>query len=422
MIYQKRKAFTLVELIVVVTILAVLATIWFVSYSSYLVWVRDTNRISQLVSISDGLQLYSTRNNLPLPDDNVEIYVEDTPEDTLIAYQWKVWANVLETIDFTKGWVDPRDGEYFSYYLTRDRKKYQLMAFLEDDESNLTSWVFEETRAASYENRVPTVAWKKLWILTTLENTPVEDDGTTVILSDTTDEFIAHIDSETQIVGATTESPLQYMGEIAVSWWVGKSCKTLMDRNGALRWKNGTYVIDPEWWNPFPVYCDMSTDWGGWTRLSLLTREWGSNQGWSSDPIESSYWTRVEGTGTQQELNNFIDCVWDSQVDLIWENEGEQLDEILINTFNNIFSEWFTSQYAAFDTDSYDHWDSWKGCYDDRILAYADGDEFWRWGDMNWVTSLEVDEIKWIFTKGIYGGNAQNNWYNISLPRYWYFR
>lgn len=98
-------AFTLVELIVVVTILAVLATIGFVSYSSYLTWVRDTNRISQLVSISDGLELYSTRNNLPLPDDYIEIKINGN----LIAYQGKVWANVLETIDFSKWWVDPKD-------------------------------------------------------------------------------------------------------------------------------------------------------------------------------------------------------------------------------------------------------------------------------------------------------------------------
>jgi len=47
------KWFTLVELIVVVTILWILSTIWFVAYSWYLVWVRDTNRTSQLKSISD---------------------------------------------------------------------------------------------------------------------------------------------------------------------------------------------------------------------------------------------------------------------------------------------------------------------------------------------------------------------------------
>ena len=46
-------AFTLVELIVVVTILAILSTIGFVSYSSYLIGVRDTNWISNMKALSD---------------------------------------------------------------------------------------------------------------------------------------------------------------------------------------------------------------------------------------------------------------------------------------------------------------------------------------------------------------------------------
>jgi len=81
--YIKQKAFTLVELIVVVTILAILATIGFVSYSSYLTGVRDTNRLAQMVSISDGLELYRTRKDLPLPDASVEVSVNGN----LIAYQ-----------------------------------------------------------------------------------------------------------------------------------------------------------------------------------------------------------------------------------------------------------------------------------------------------------------------------------------------
>ncbi len=72
-IKSMKKAFTLVELIVVVTILAILWAIWFVSYNWYLSWVRDTNRTSQLTSLHDGLELYRTRKDLPDPDLKVEI-------------------------------------------------------------------------------------------------------------------------------------------------------------------------------------------------------------------------------------------------------------------------------------------------------------------------------------------------------------
>jgi hypothetical protein len=35
--------------------------------------VRDTNRVSQLKNISDGLTLYQASSQLPMPDDKVEI-------------------------------------------------------------------------------------------------------------------------------------------------------------------------------------------------------------------------------------------------------------------------------------------------------------------------------------------------------------
>ena len=88
--------FTLVELIVVVTILAILWTIWFVSYNWYLAWVRDTNRTSQLVSIHDWLELYRTRKDLPQPDNSVE--VKNWSE--ILWYQWYAWTWVLDIIDF----------------------------------------------------------------------------------------------------------------------------------------------------------------------------------------------------------------------------------------------------------------------------------------------------------------------------------
>ena len=76
--YKNTPAFTLVELVVVVAILALLATIGFVSYSQYLVGVRDTTRESQLAAINDGLEMYRTRKDLPLPENGVSVEVNGT--------------------------------------------------------------------------------------------------------------------------------------------------------------------------------------------------------------------------------------------------------------------------------------------------------------------------------------------------------
>ena len=110
------KAFTLVELIVVITILAILSTIWFVSYSWYLAWTRDTSRKASLKAISEWLNLYSTNKSLPSPDEKTTKIMDGS---TQIATQWYAWKNVLETISYSTEWTDPKDWTYYSYYLTK---------------------------------------------------------------------------------------------------------------------------------------------------------------------------------------------------------------------------------------------------------------------------------------------------------------
>ena len=170
-------AFTLVELIVVVTILAILSTIGFVSYSSYLIWVRDTNRVSNMKALSDWLELYGTKFTLPLPENKVEVKANWA----VIAYQWYAWADIIESIEFSNKWKDPKDDIYYSYYLTKDKKSFQLMWFLEDEE-NLEAWTGSSLVVASsqewivdYSSRFPKVYWSKLWILTDNSNIPIQE-------------------------------------------------------------------------------------------------------------------------------------------------------------------------------------------------------------------------------------------------------
>lgn len=81
-----RGAFTLVELIVVITILVILSTIGFVSYSKYIVESRDANKLVRIGKVSDILTLQLTKGKLPLPDDYISVYIEDN----LYAYQGDV--------------------------------------------------------------------------------------------------------------------------------------------------------------------------------------------------------------------------------------------------------------------------------------------------------------------------------------------
>ncbi len=156
----KTQGFTLVELITVVTILAVLSAIGFVSFSGYLAGVRDTNRLSQITSIYDWLELYSTKNDLPMPDDAVEIQ----DGTSLLWYQGNIGANILDILDFSRGGVDPKDDSYFVYYLSADKNDFQLMAFLEE-EQNVPTVFFPQAYAKDYSNLYPVVFGEKLGIL-----------------------------------------------------------------------------------------------------------------------------------------------------------------------------------------------------------------------------------------------------------------
>ena len=73
-------AFTLVELIVVIIILAILGTIAFISLQGYSASSRDSVRISDLASIKIALELFHLDAwKYPLPDDA-----------ETVTYQW--WA------------------------------------------------------------------------------------------------------------------------------------------------------------------------------------------------------------------------------------------------------------------------------------------------------------------------------------------
>lgn len=73
--YTKRTfGFTFVELMMVVAILAILASVSFFSYQNYIKNARDSQRITDLNSISKSLDLYLTQNSsLPAPTSGKQV-------------------------------------------------------------------------------------------------------------------------------------------------------------------------------------------------------------------------------------------------------------------------------------------------------------------------------------------------------------
>lgn len=293
------KWFTLVELIVVVSILAILSTIWFVAYSWYLAWVRDTNRVAQLKSIYDGLKITQAKSVLAMPED----YVEITSGSTIIWYQWYAGQNVLESIEYSTEWYDPKDQKYFTYSMTKDRKNFSLLALLENslDDSLAPLAINNQASAINYALRTPFIEGKKVWIFLDELNTPIQEN---IFIKDAGELDIQ--DVWTQVIQLYFDNNEMYSW---VEWELSHmipnyDCKRIKD----LKWssQSGIYSIDPDADGVTQkVYCDMITDWGWWTFATMLADTTTQNLFSETNPGNSEFITSIKtDISTKWKLSN----------------------------------------------------------------------------------------------------------------------
>ncbi len=314
---QNFKAFTLVELMVVVVILSVLATVGFISYENYLGDTRDSKRLAQLSGLRDGMRLAITKWQLPLPDDAVEI----RNSGTAFLYQGYAWKNVLSSIAYSENTFDPLDETPYTYLLSRNRKDFQLLGFLEKYNSDVISNTLTQTYAAEdYSQRYPNVFWKKLWILLEQKtNTPLQEmseysqSGYIDLQDSTTNLFDAYI----------TDSYLISWKESNLVWIIPyTTCKKILETWWSFG--NGIYNINPSWLSPFEVYCNMEIDGGWWTLVARSSNNSSPNNFWWL----SKTWTVRD--------NNAAYSLWEESTTLgFW--------EIMISSY----VEWKNIEYAA---------------------------------------------------------------------------
>ncbi len=126
---KNRFWFTLVELIVVITILAILWTIAFISLQWYSKSARDSVRISDVENIVTSLTLYEVQKwAFPVPSDNVEV----TYLGWEVWTQWTIGDSVLTNLaQISNKIVDPSSGSEYTYSRLNTKKEYQVAAVFE---------------------------------------------------------------------------------------------------------------------------------------------------------------------------------------------------------------------------------------------------------------------------------------------------
>jgi prepilin-type N-terminal cleavage/methylation domain-containing protein len=416
--HLKQKAFTLVELIVVITILAILWTIAFISFQLYATSARDSARVNDIKIIEKGLVLHKTKGNVyPTPDDALTL----TSSWTAIIYQGNVWSWVLSVLWQAWEIVDPWLWEPYTYSLTTDRRNYQIMWYLEEQTLAQTKMDIFESIPSAYSNQDYSdfffkSVWDNVWIiLDESDNSPIQNQtfpwNTLDIFDIWSEEYKVY----------NWEETLEWWSEVLSTIIPNWSCKRILDL-----WKSEwdwVYTIKPSWDPEFEVYCDMTTDWWGWTLFYA--------NNWAADSIiKQSYATmfnNVFNNNLSYDLKEYDDRL------LAWLINFKDLadiwsKEVLIRNRNSPIEQWWR---LTFDkpatlkwmldssivgigshtcTDIPNWWyfsvfdNSWPYNHDNLTSVFA---QVWLWishwlAPCNWYTSNRAPHLMFY--------NSSNNW------------
>ena len=176
---SKVQWFTLVELIVVITILAILWTIAFISLQWYSAQARDTTRVSDIQNIKKSLELFSLKTwKYPLPDSWTGVLYWTELET--VWTQWTIWNTVSTNLsrNLNEKPTDPLTETEYTYSVINSQTKYELLSIYESDLVSYNeiplSWIlspWQEKEAANLVSQTnaananyPKISWNYNWI------------------------------------------------------------------------------------------------------------------------------------------------------------------------------------------------------------------------------------------------------------------
>jgi len=166
---MKNKAFTLVELLITISVLTILSTIWFVAYTNYLEDSRDTNRINQVQNIWDWLEFAFARQEKLELNNPVDIYIDWEKYSS----QWDISESMLKKIKFFWSWEDPLTKQAYTVNISTSEKDYDVLTLLERP-SNAPKKTYEDNFVLNSKSMLAYVYWKNnLWVFTDSDYNPI---------------------------------------------------------------------------------------------------------------------------------------------------------------------------------------------------------------------------------------------------------
>lgn len=249
--FKINKAFTLPELIVVITILWTLATIWFVSYQWHSSNARDTSRMSDISNIVKQLELIKTKwedifafvdNSNSTIQDNISISGYTWSTDLL----WKYIAGDANLINLELAWgwfKDPLTWDMYKVWVTSFWRRYEVATSLEKDSEY---WIF--------------TAWT--WLPRTSLETEIENDkiiGKIFYMSGSTkNDILLEVSDLVTVSGSTYQIKKIQLDRITLDKnifpiWAKITLSSDESIHLIKNW-NTDFPIEDEKWNDFSPY------------------------------------------------------------------------------------------------------------------------------------------------------------------------
>jgi len=395
--------FTLVELIVVITILAILWTIAFLSFQNYTQNSRDWVRIADMNNINKWLVLFQLKWwTYPKPDNSVSI----SASWTTIWYQWFAWENVSRIINTNKIITDPLDNIPYVYYTNVTNTTYQLLWYLEWSSLIQNNLINTTYATINYDKRYPKVLWNILGILLDTSNNPI---STNIDLFQT-QNWITY----KSFVSNTTVKTLSWV-EL---WW------PLITLSRSLKFESP--ITCPEWfikvqWNEEfmqPGFCVAKYE------MSYIDVDTPNSRWFNNTPD----WNTVSFTGvkvpvsiswrypivdiTQQQAIDACKSMWE-WYHLITNNEwmtiAREIEKNQVNWSGNSIWNWYI--YNGLSNDS--KWCYWntKAIYSLSRTRWA---KTWVWNTWTWVTTCDPYRKHTLLNWEVIRDFAGNLWEHVN--------
>lgn len=293
--YTRKTAFTMVELIIVIAIIAFLAVSSTLVLTKFVWNSRDSRRVADINQIKKWLEIYYMDNNkYPMPESDLN-FATWTALWAEISYKWVLWNSLSSDLYLKKWPSDPSNSQqYYTYWVTADKRQYQISTVLENGYRFSYWWNWGETWSIKYLTiaSVPQVyaAWEKAKIDWNYK--------WTIIFATWWQYYLLNAPS------------LIYANNWIVDM-VSNNTYYVADNNDNLPywlWTSDLSVAQKKWWNQ--VLKDLTSNSSAILTAVNIT----SYYNWTSKLTDLISWTVLDSFWWTLMLNNWISTIWSTQV------------------------------------------------------------------------------------------------------------